>query len=1078
MISKFFIERPRFAVVLSILFLLAGGIALLTLPVAQYPQIAPSQISISATYPGADAETVMNTVVQPIETNLNGVKRMIYFSSTATDSGTAQITATFDIGTDGDLNTVNTQNRVNWTANLPTEVSQQGITVKERSPNMLLALSLVSPNGTYDDLALSNFMSVYIKDRLAQIPGVGDVVQFGEKKFSMRIWLDPDRMASFGVGVDDVKNAIQAQNIQVSAGSLGEAPTDGKQMMRYAIGTQGRLSSKEEFENILVKVLDDGSKITIRNIADVEEGAENYLSDVRSFGRDAASGTSDDAVRSEQHAAVLAVYQLPDANGLQIAEQVMKTMNELKRDLFPEDMDFRIQYDSTKFISSSIAEVRDTLIEAVLLVILVTFLFLQDWRATLVPTIAIPVSLIGTFAFLSVIGYSINLITLFGLILAIGIVVDDAIVVIENVNRLMNDEGLSPKEAAIKSMEQVTAPVVATTSVLLAMFVPVCFLPGITGVIYRQFGVTISIAVLISMVNALTLSPALSAVLLRPAAPQESRKGFFPFRLLDRFFHRFNQGFDACTSGYMFLVRKLIRICFPVVGAVLLLLFLSARLFSSLPTGFVPDEDQGSLLVNVQLPDAASLARTKAAMEKIGERMAKIPEIRSFMSVSGYNILTGVSSSNNGFILIDMIPWEERPDKTQSDVMGEFMRRCADVSECRIMPFGMPSVPGIGTTGGFSFILKDVAGTRSPQELQEIAEAVCREATNSPEIESAFTTFRATFPQIRIDVDRQKALKLGVPLSAVNDALKSLFGYAYVNDYNKFGKTYRVEIQAKSGFRDEIDDLRAFKVRSETTGETVPLGTLADISVRFVPQYVQHYKMSSSVAISGSQKKGFSSGQAMARMERIAKEILPSGMTFEWTDMSYQEKLAGNQIFVIFALALLFIYLFLVAQYESFMIPLAVVASVPIALFGALVSLALLGIDNNIYAQVGFVLLFGIACKTAILIVEFAKECHDKHGLPVVEAAERAAKLRFRAVLMTAVSFLLGTWPLVVAFGASSVSRRSLGTAVFGGMLVSVVIGTLCVPALYAAVQRTIDGASALPKLAKGIFAWKKAKKS
>ncbi len=757
MISKFFIERPRFAIVISLIFLLAGGIALLTLPVAQYPEIAPSQISVSATYPGADAETVMNTVVQPIETNINGVKRMIYFSSTATDSGSAQITATFDIGTDGDMNTVNTQNRVNWTATLPTEVTQQGVTVKERSPNMLLALGLISPHGTYDDLALSNFMSVYIKDRLARIPGVGDVVQFGEKRFSMRIWLDPDRMASFGVTVDDVKSAIQAQNVQVSAGALGEAPTGARQMMRYAISTQGRLSTKEEFEDILIKTLDDGSKITLRNIAYIQEGAENSLSDIRSFGRDAAGTDSDGEQLPEQHAAAIAVYQLPDANGLEIAAEVMRTMNELKRDMFPEDMDFRIQYDSTKFISSSIAEVRDTLIEAVLLVILVTFLFLQNWRATLVPSIAIPVSLVGTFAFLSIIGYGINLITLFGLILAIGIVVDDAIIVIENVNRLMNEEGLSPKQAAIKSMEQVAGPVVATTSVLLAMFVPVCFLPGITGVIYRQFGVTISIAVLISMLNALTLSPALCAVLLRREAGSKSKRKLIPFRLLDRFFRLFNLGFEACAAGYMIIVRRLLRVSFLVVAAVFLLVFLSGRLFSALPTGFVPDEDQGALLVNVQLPDAASLPRTQAVMKKIGERMAAIPEIRSFMSVSGYNILTGVTSSNNGFILIDMKPWNERPDMTQSDVMREFLAKCADIDECAIMPFGMPSVPGIGTTGGFSFVLMDPSGTRTPSEMQEIATDICQEAAKSPEIASAFTTFRASFPQVHIEIDRQKA---------------------------------------------------------------------------------------------------------------------------------------------------------------------------------------------------------------------------------------------------------------------------------------------------------------------------------
>ena len=1011
MISRFFIDHPRFAFVISILFLLAGGIALLTLPVTQYPNISPSLISISANYPGADAQTVMDTVIQPIESKVNGVKKMLYMSSSAADNGSAVINVTFDIGTDGDQNTVNTQNRVNWaTAQLPEEVQRQGVTVKEKSANMLMVLSLYSPDGSMDALALSNFLSIYVKDQLARIPGVGDVVQFGEMTFAMRVWLDPDKLAALKLTVGDVTAAIRAQNVQVSAGSLGDSPAGKDQAFRLAVSTRGRLEDVEDFKNIVIRSSPDGSNIRLHDIAEVELGAENYSSICLSNG---------------QPAAAMAVYQLNDANGLEIARQILEKMENLKKELFPPGLEYRIQYDSTGFIVSSIDEVRKTLIEAVLLVVLVTFLFLQDWRSTLVPTIAIPVSLIGTFAVMSVLGYSINLITLFGLILAIGIVVDDAIVVIENVNRLMEEEDLDPRSAAIKSMEQVTGPVIATTAVLLAMFVPVCFLPGITGVMYRQFGVTISVAVLISSVNALTLSPALSAVLLKKNSGKK-RKKFFLFRCFDAFFDKF-------TAGYMVLVRLLVRKAFVVLLIVAGLLFASWRIFGILPSGFVPEEDQGAFFINIQLPDAAALPRTEEVLEKINERLQKLDSVDKYLTVAGFNIINGISASNCGLGIVVLKDWNERPGKkTQNDVIAEFRKLVEDIPEAAIMPFGVPTIPGIGTTGGFS------------NEL-------VAEANSDPVLSGVFSTYRATFPQVYLDIDREKALKMGVELDTVNAALQGLFGYTYVNDFNKFGKSYKVEVQAKADARDDISDISAVKIRNRY-GEMLPLGTLASVRQKFVPQYLSRYNMLSSVQITGSPAPGHSSGEAMDAMERIAREKLPDGMTFEWTDMSYQEKLAGGQIYLIFALALLFIYLFLVAQYESWMLPISVILSVPVALFGALISLLITRIDNNIYAQVGFVLLFGIACKTAILIVEFAREQREK-GMGIVESAEFAAHLRFRAVLMTAVSFILGTYPLVVAFGASSVSRRSLGTAVFGGMVVSVIFGTLMIPAVFVVVQ-------------------------
>lgn len=1035
MISQFFINRPRFAIVIAILFLLSGLIALFTLPITLYPNITPSVITVSTRYPGADAQTVLDTVIQPIESQINGVKRMLYMSSTATDDGSASVKVTFDIGTDGDTNTVNTQNRVNWaTAQLPQEVQRQGVITKEASSNILAVITLYSPNGTYSELELSNFMSISVKDEIARIPGVGDVMEFGEMTYAMRIWLDTMRMASLKVTVEDVSSAIAAQNVQVSAGALGDAPSSPDQAERLSVAAQGRLANPEQFGSIVIRSNSDGSQVRLRDIARVEMGAETY------------SGIS---TLNGKPAAMLAVYQLNEANGLEIAREINKRLDRLKNNLFPEDLEYGIQYDTTKFITASIDEVKNTLFEAVLLVVLVTFLFLQDWRSTLVPTIAIPVSLVGTFAVMLGIGYSINMTTLFGLILAIGIVVDDAIVVIENVSRLMEEEHLPPKEAALKSMKQVTGPIIATTSVLLAMFVPVCFLPGITGVMYRQFGITISVAVFISMINALTLSPALCALLLKPVDP--NRRKFF-------FFRWFDAGFDKLTRGYSAIVKSLLRksvlvlLLYAVMGAGAL------KLYTLLPTGFIPNEDQGAFFVSVQLPDGASLMRTEKVTQKVTGILRGIPEVEDFIFTSGFNILNGINASNCAFGIVTLKDWSERKDKEkqQDAVIAKFYAKALQIPDASIVPFGVPSIPGLGTTSGFSLMLQDTSGNMTPQDFQKTLNEILVEANNSPVFSSVYSTFRASFPQVYLDIDREKAIRLGVTPDSINTALQGIFGSTYVNDFNKYGKSYKVELQGDNVFRDDVRDLTKAYVRNGK-GDMVPLGTLVDIKYNFVPQFLTRYNMFQSVLVNGSAAPGYSSGQAMDEMEKIVKKV-NSGMSFEWTDMSYQEKLAGNQIVIVFALALLFIYLFLVAQYESWMIPFSVLLSVPVAFLGAVLSLYLLNIENNIYTQVGFVLLFGIACKTAILIVEFAKEQHEK-GTPILEAAEYAARLRFRAVLMTAVSFILGTFPLVVALGAGAVSRRSLGTAVFGGMLVSVIIGTLLIPVFYAVIQRMIEWA-------------------
>ena len=1034
MISRFFIERPRFAFVISIVITLAGLIALSVMPVAQYPNITPSVVSVTANYPGADALTVQQTVIEPIEAQINGVKDMLYMSSTASDSGSATITVTLGIGTDGDQNTVNVQNRVNWaTAGLPEEVQRQGVIVKEQSSNILLVITLFSPDNSRDALFLSNYAMLNIQDELSRIPGVGNVSLLGGLKYSMRVWLDPDRMASLGIDVSDVSAAIKAQNVQVASGALGEAPTPADQIFRFAIQTQGRLTEVGDFENIVIRTLSDGAQVKLKDIARVELGAETYNSKGQLNGKPAA---------------LLAVYQLNNANGIEIANACKERLAELKANNFPEGLDYGFQYDTTSFIQASIEEVAITLIEAVILVILITYLFLQDWRMTLVPTVAIPVSLIGTFAVLYAIGYSINLITLFGLILAIGIVVDDAIVVIENVSRLMEEEHLPPKQAAIKSMEEVTGPVIATTAVLLAMFVPVCFLSGITGEMYRQFGITISVAVAISSINALTLSPALSALILKPIGDIPRRK-FILFRWFDAVF-------ELLTRCYSATVSKLLRLAFFTLLIYCGLIFLTGSLFKALPTGFIPDEDQGAFFINMQLPDNASLERTEKVIAYVNDIVMGQPGVADVMANSGYSILSGTSASNSAFFIVALKPWDERqsPELQQNAIVQAVQQQLNEIPDAGFQVFGIPTVPGIGLTSGFTLVVEDTAGTdanRMAAVLQELVQA----ANQDPVLQRVYTTYRAAVRQVFLEIDREKALKMNVALSDINNALQSMMGYSYVNDFNKFGKVYRVEIQADAAQRASEESLAKIHVRS-ADGVMVPLKTLVKIETRFAPQYLTRYNMFSSGTIQGEPADGYSSGQAMEAMMAIARRILPETMKCEWTDMSYQEQEASGQIVTIFILAVVFIYLFLVAQYESWLIPIAVILSVPVALFGAVGYLMLRSLDNNIYTQVGLVLLCGIACKTAILIVEFAKVKHEE-GMPILEAAAFAAKLRFRAVQMTAISFILGTLPLVIASGPGANSRQALGTAVVGGMFLAIVVGTFLIPVFYAVVQKVIE---------------------
>lgn len=1026
MISKIFIHRPRLAFVVSILLTLIGLIAIFNLPVSQYPNITPPQVQVSSTYTGASADVVTNTVVEPLENQINGVENILYMSSTGGNDGSQNTTVTFYPGTSGDMNTVNTQNRVSLaTPQLPDTVTRQGVTVKQKSANMLMIISLMSPDNSCDPIFLSNYALAYIQNELLRIRGVADVKILGEQDFSMRIWLDPNKMASLKVSTQEIISAINSQNVQVAAGQIGMPPTPAGQAKQLIIKVKGRLSKPEEFAEIVVRAQPNGAQIKIRDLGRVEMGAFSYQSYSECDGKPGIN---------------IAIYQLVSGNGLQIADTVYKKMEELK-EYFPPGLAYNINYDTTKFVTASIKEIVTTLLLAVILVIAVVFLFLQDWRSVVVPTIAIPVSLIGTFAVIMAMGYSINLVSLLGLILAIGIVVDDAIIVVENCHRLMETENLAPVRAAEKTMDQVTRPIISTTLVLLAMFVPVCFMPGISGALYRQFAVTISCAVFISAINALTLSPALAALLLKP----KTGTPFLPFRIFNKIFEWITLGFAAGSEVF---ARK----------AFLCVFFLAACIwgcnwfYDKVPTGFIPDEDTAGFFVNVQLPDAASVERTHAAVKCAIDIIAAEDGVAHTKAVIGFNLIEQVNTSNNALLVVVLKDWSLRKDPHlfQSAIMHKLQMKLNHIPLATYFCFPRPSIPDLGSVGGFSFILEDLHGVE-PKILNQVLVSFLDEARKQPEIGSVFSTYSANVPQLYLDIDREKALKLGVSLSDVFNSLQSYLGSYYVNDFNKYGQVFKVMIQVEGRFRNDNIDMMSLYVKN-SLGNMVPMGTFMKVKTILGPQTILRYNMYQAARISGSQAPGHSSGEAMAAMERVAKYYLPDGFKYEWTDMSFQEREAAGKAGFVFAIALLFIYFFLVAQYESWMIPLAIMLSVPIAFLGSLAFLYYMGVENNIYTQIGFVLLFGMACKTEILIVEFATNMREQ-GYGIVESAIRARKIRFRAVVMTGMAFILGVLPLVVAIGAGAASRRSLGTAVFGGMLFGEIIGTLMTPMFYVAIQ-------------------------
>ncbi len=1030
MISRIFIHRPRLAFVISIVLTIAGGVAIFSLPVSQYPEIVPPQVQIASSYTGAAANVVVDNVVVPIENMVNGVEDMIYMSTTAGNDGSANTIVTFKPGTSGELDTVLTQNRVSFAmGHLPNEVVRSGIVVKQKSADILLLMNLVSPDSRYDGIFLSNYMLINILNEILRIDGVADAVIVGPLNYSMRIWVDPDRLAGHNLSVDDVVKAVSQQNMQASPGQIGMPPVPKGQKFQYMIQVKGRLEDQKDFEDIVIRSEPDGSMIRIKDVGTVDLGSYNYNAVSTVNGRPAS---------------VLAVYQLPKANGIRIAEAVHEKMKELS-EYFPPGMTYDISFNTTLFVKKAMREVVITLLIAVALVIFVVMVFLQDWRSILIPTIAVPVSLVGTFAALFALGYNINLVSLFGLVLAIGIVVDDAIIVVENVHRLMAEEKLDPVAATEKTMEQVTGPIIATTLVLLAMFVPVCFLPGITGALYRQFAVTLSVSVLISCLNALTLSPALCASLLRHG----ERRPILPARI-------FNSTFALATRGYLAasgIVARRVALGVIIFAAAC---FGCWWLYGRIPAGFIPDEDMGEFYVSVQLPDGASLERTHEVASRAEGIIAGIDGVECVINVTGYDKIDMVMAPNYAMLAVVLKDWDMRkePSQRQKEIMMKAQTMLDSIPDANFFIFPRPAIPGCGAIGGTEFVLEDLKNL-PPALFSQVLEALLVEFNRRPEIARAYSTYRATIPQLYVDIDREKMYKLGVSLSDLFNAMRGYVGAYYINDFNKFGQVFDVMIQAKGEYRNSVEDMLNMFV-ANNRGEMVPLGTIVSVRTVFGPQVVNRYNMYQAAVIDANASPGYSSGQVMKAMADAARRTLPEGFKFEWTDMSYQQALAGGQVYIVFILALLFIYLFLVGQYESWMIPVAVMFSVPVAFFGSLAVLFLSNAENNIYTQVGFILLFGMSCKTAILMVEFAKSRREE-GMGIVEAALSAGKIRFRAVVMTAFAFILGVMPLVVAQGAGAASRRSLGTAVFGGMLAAALLGTVMVPFFYVAIQKLVE---------------------
>ncbi|WP_409561432.1 efflux RND transporter permease subunit [Hyphomicrobium sp. MC8b] len=1032
---NFFIHRPIFASAIAVIMVLAGAICYFLLPVSQLPDVTPPQVVVSAIYPGASAQVVADTVTTPLEQQINGVEGMTYMSSSSSNDGSSTITITFDVGYPLSIAAVDVQNRVSEAASqLPPIVNQAGITIRKQNPNFVLIVNLTSPDHSVDPVTLSNYAYLQIVDPLKRLPGVGDVQIFGERRYSMRVWLDPDKLSQLNITAVDVQNAVAEQNIQVAAGKIGQSPAPPGTPFEMQINATGRLSNPEEFGNIVLRANPTtGAIVRLRDVARIELGALQYSS-TAFFGKDPS--------------VVLAVFQMPGSNALELQERVLAKMKELSK-RFPKGISYAMHYDTTRFVSAAMHDVVFTLLEALFLVVLVVYVFLQSWRTTIIPTIAIPVSLIATLVIMEALGFSLNMLSLLGMVLAIGLVVDDAIVVVENVERQL-ENGLKPMDAALKAMSEVTGPIIATTGVLMAVFIPVAFIPGVSGRLYNQFALTVAISVGLSAFNSLTLSPALAAAFLR----HKPASTFFLFRW-------FNAGFDRMSHGYAHLVHFLIRIRW-----VMLMLFagiLAATYFIAqrVPSTFLPVEDQGYFFVVVQLPDGASLERTDEVAKKVRDILEATPGVDIVGSISGLNFLTNAAQSNSAVEFAILKPWDERPpSQSASNLVAAVRPKLLMIPEAIALSFDPPSIPGLGTTGGFEFQVEDLTG-RGSQALNDATQALIAEARKQPELDAQqlFSSFSTSTPQFKYDLDRSKAKLLGLSLPDVFNTLQIYLGSLYVNDFNLFGRTFRVTLQADKSSRANASDLSKLYVRNDTGG-MVPLSTLGTLKPIVGPETVPHYNNYASALINGGPAPGYSTGQAIAAMERAAATALPRDFSYEWTGITFQELKAGSIAIMVFALASVFVFLILAAQYESWSMPFMVLLAVPLALFGALLAIWVRHMQIDVYSQIGFVMLIGLSAKNAILIVEFAKR-RRLEGLSIVEAAMEAGRLRLRPILMTAFAFILGVVPLMIASGAGAASRQSIGTTVFGGMLAATLLTLLFVPVFYATIEKWREGRDA-----------------
>lgn len=1024
---NFFIKRPIFASAIAIIMVLAGAISYALLPVSQFPNVTPPQVVVSAQYPGASAQVVADTVTTPLEQSINGVQGMTYMTSSSSNDGSATITITFDVGYSLDIAAVDVQNRVSQAASaLPAIVNQAGVTIKKQNPNFVLIVNLTSPDGSVDPVTLSNYAYLQIADPLKRVPGVSDVNIFGERRYSMRVWLDPDKMANLGITAVDAQQAIAEQNLQVAAGKIGQSPAPSGTAFELQVSALGRLSTPEQFGDIIVRAdAKKGAVVRLKDVARIELGALQYSSSAF-FGKDPTI--------------VLAVYQAAGSNALELQKHVKETMEELSK-RFPPGISYAMHYDTTRFVAASMEDVLVTLGEALILVIFVVYIFLQSWRTTIIPVVAIPVSLIATLAVMQVMGFSLNMLSLLGMVLAIGLVVDDAIVVVENVERQL-EAGLTPLNAARRAMQEVTGPIIATTAVLMAVFIPVAFIPGVSGRLYNQFALTVAISVGISAFNSLTLSPALAAALLK----HRPEVHFAPFRW-------FNAGFERLSNAYANSVRFFIRMRYVTMAVFAIGLGGTWWLSTQIPSTFLPVEDQGYFFVVLQLPDGASLERTDAAAKKVREILEQTPGVEIVGAITGLNFLTSAAQSNSAVEFAILKPWDERPpEQSASKIVASVRSKLFMLPDGFALSFDPPSIPGLGATGGFEFEVKDLTG-RGSAALNDVVQAVLTEARKQPELnpQALFSTFSTSTPQLRYDLDRDKAKLLGLNLPDVFNTLQIYLGSLYVNDFNQFGRTFRVTLQADKDKRGAAGDISRFYVRN-ASGEMVPLSTLGTLTPIVGPETVPHYNNSASALINGAPAPGFSSGQAVAAMQRVAANVLPRDFSYEWTGITFQELKAGSIATIVFALAIVFVFLILAAQYESWSMPFMVLLAVPLALFGAMMALWVRHMQIDVYSQIGFVMLIGLAAKNAILIVEFAKHLREG-GASIVEAAMEAGRLRLRPILMTAFAFILGVVPLMIATGAGAASRQSIGTTVFGGMVAATILTLACVPVFYAIIE-------------------------